>query len=136
MNGHGAYAPLAAYRSASSPVTRPSAVAAARMRTCCSRPCTVVWRSSTRSLVHFSGRPSNFDPAASATSSGYSTHFGPNPPPTSGEITRTCVSAIPRCRASPVRTRCGTWLEIHTVSSSPASVYSATTARASIAAAQ
>ena len=73
--------------SASRPRIRPSPSKAARTRYRCSWPWNAAVRFSCRSSAQRTGRRSRSAAAATATSSRPTTHFRPNPPPTSGAIT-------------------------------------------------
>ena len=90
---------------------RPSGSAAASASTVASREWNAACKCSIRSCTHLTGRARRMASAATATSSGKSCIFGPKPPPTSGAITRMRLAAIPRLRARPSRSRCGTWVE-------------------------
>ena len=74
-------------------------------------------RFSRRSSTHTTGRPRARAASATATSSGCIGIFCPNPPPTSGTITRIRPSGIPVASASRRRRRCGHWVEAQKVSS-------------------
>ena len=54
-------------------------------------------------------------PTASSSRQGFI--FSPKDPPTSGMTTRTWLSSMPSARAKKLRTPCGPWVEIQTVSS-------------------
>ena len=68
----------------------------------------------------------------SATSSGYSTDLTPNPPPTSGAMTRMLPSGRPSRPASMFRMMCGTWVPDQNVRWRDSRRQSATPARHSI----
>ena len=53
---------------------------------------------------------------SASTSSPYTCSLEPKPPPTSGAITRTRSSPIPSRIDRNRRTKCGTWVEVQTVS--------------------
>lgn len=56
----------------------------------------------------------------------------PKPPPTSGAITRILASEMLQQMARKVRTKCGTWVDVHIVSSPELGVAWTTTPRGSI----
>ena len=87
---------------------------------------------SERSSIHLTGAPTSFAACVIAYSSAYVFSFAPKPPPTSGAITRQRDSGTPQTTATNVRTKCGTWVELYSVSSSAAAPQLAITARASI----
>ncbi len=89
---------------------------------------------SRRSAVHLTGRPSFMDAQQTATSSGYTKIFEPNPPPTSGAITRILCSGMPRTNAAmSSRWTWGFWEVTQHVSSPVAGLNCAIDARGSIA---
>jgi hypothetical protein len=99
-----------------------------------SRPWASFRKLSRRSAVHFTGRASALEAQAATTSSLYTKIFEPNPPPTSGAITRIFVSGMPRMKAA-MRSR-WTWgfCEVtQSVRSPVPGAYDATHARGSIA---
>ncbi len=63
---------------------------------------------SERVSVHFTGLPSLRARTSASASSAYTFSFEPNPPPTSGAITRSLLSEIPQIAARMSRTKCGT----------------------------
>ena len=71
---------------------------------------------STRSSIHLIGAPSAREPAGITSSSGWNTAFGPKAPPTSGAITRSCVSSRPSALTRIDFARCGIWVLAQTVS--------------------
>jgi hypothetical protein len=81
-----------------------------------SRPCASDRNDSLRSAVHLIGRPTFFEAQTSAVSSGYRKIFEPNPPPTSGAITRTFDSGRPSTKAHiSRRSTCGFWFATYSV---------------------
>ena len=86
---------------------------------------------SLRDSVHLTGLPSLRVISTASTSSAVTCSFEPNPPPTSGAITRMFCSPMPVTRASMTRSTCGIWVADQIVNSPPTHV--ATTARGSIA---
>jgi len=89
-------------------------------------------RFSVRVSAHLIGRRSWREIQGSRHSSGYTGILQPKPPPTSGATTRMRTSEMPRHCASCCFTRCGTWVEVHTVSFCGPSSQWASTARGSI----
>src|SRR3954463_16276801 len=66
--------------------------------------------------THLTGLPS-FNAAAPATRcSTYGAAFGPNPPPTHGQTTRSFSGSRPSIGAYAPCTECGAWCETHNVS--------------------
>jgi hypothetical protein len=74
---------------------------------------------SDRDSVYFTGLPSLRATRVQMNSSGVTWSLPPNPPPTSGAMTRILCSGIPRERASIVRRTCGICVEDHSVKPSP-----------------
>ncbi len=109
----------------------PSAVAASSISWITSRPWIVARFASVRSSVHFTGRPSLRASAITITSSAYTSSFDPNPPPTSGAITRTFASGMPSTSVYAVRMMCGPCVEVIMVTS-PAALTSQSAPRGSI----
>ena len=122
---------MSASRSTSRPRSLPSLSAAIRIRCHWSRPWCTVRLPSLRDSVHLTGRPSLRVTSSESTSSAVTCSLEPNPPPTSGAITRMFCSAIPVTRASMTRSTCGIWVADQIVNSPPTHV--ATTARGSMA---
>ncbi len=87
-------------------------------------------RLSLRVSVYFTGLPRRRATAQAMNSSGVVCSLPPNPPPTSGAITRICDSGTPVVAASAKRRMCGIWVADHIVSCSP--VGSTTTERGSM----
>ena len=85
---------------------------------------------SDRVSVYFTGRPSRRPSRKAIHSSGVIWSFPPNPPPTSGAITRIFDSGTPVVAARANRTMCGICVEVHRVICSP--VGSQTTERGSM----
>ena len=88
----------------------PSAFTANSASITSSKAWLVETRSSRRSLVHFTGRPSLRAAAATRISSGYTDALPPNPPPTSGAITRTLLAGRSSASARASRTMPGIWV--------------------------
>src|SRR2546428_11515716 len=86
---------------------------------------------SRRVSTHFIGRLSAIESAAISASSPYTSSLLPNPPPTSGAMTRTWCSGRRTISATVVLTTCGIWVDVHRVNSPPLNC--ATTPRVSIA---
>ena len=78
----------------------PSRVDATVMSVTTSRAWIVATAFSERSSVHLTGRPRRRERATTSISSAYTSHFDPNPPPTSGAMTRTSVSRSPSISAT------------------------------------
>ena len=94
--------------------TRPARCGGARGRGCDASRC------SRRSSIHFTGRPSRMREHGAATiSSGKRLPLMPKPPPTSGAMTRTRFSAIPRRRPARCAPGAGSAVEVHRVSCPP-----------------
>ena len=112
------------------PVTLPSLVAA-RVSFChWSRPWWAEIRDSERVSVYLHGLPILRATAQVIHSSGVVCSLPPNPPPTSGAITRIFDSGTPVVAASRNRVMCGIWVADHMVICSP--VGSTTTDRGSM----
>ena len=105
---------------ARNPTIVPSAAMASSPRETAPRPCCVVTRSSIRVATHLSGRPSRRASHGMSTSSRYGPPLTPNPPPTSGAMTRTRAGIRPSSRATSSRIRWGTCVEDQIVSASSA----------------
>ena len=127
------YAPRSSHWVARRPRTVPSRLAAISTSQVWARPWVVALRSSLRSPIHFTGRPSLTAATQARTSSEYTRSLEPNPPPTSGAITRTFCSGMPTMIPRKILRKWGTWVDDHTVSCLPNGVYSATTPRVSMA---
>ncbi len=97
----------------------PSFSAANVMCWTCARPWWPLWRLSLRVSVYFTGFSSRRATAKLIHSSGVSASLPPNPPPTSGAITRIFDSETPVVAASANRTMCGICVEVQTVICSP-----------------
>ena len=69
--------------------------------------------------MYFTGLPSRRATTIVMNSSGVVWSLPPKPPPTSGAITRTFDSEIPRTAARKNRTMCGTCVAVHIVICSP-----------------
>ena len=110
---------MSASRSTLSPVTRPSLVADSVSFWIWSRPWCAVRIDSVRVSVNFTGLPSRRATRKQTSSSGVNCSLPPNPPPTSGAITRIFDSGTPVTTARKNRTKCGTWVEVHIVICSP-----------------
>ena len=81
-----------------------------------SRPCASVTNDSLRSAVHLIGRPTRLLAHTSAVSSAYRKIFEPNPPPTSGAMTRSFDSGSPSTNAPmSSRSTCGFWFATYSV---------------------
>ncbi len=117
--------------SAARPRIRPSLSNAARTSYRCWWPWNEAVRFSLRSSTQATGRRSRIAAPATTTSSRPITHLSPNPPPTSGAMTRTRLSAIPSACAMPDLTWCGTCVDTRATSWSSRSSHSATQARPS-----
>ena len=89
---------MSASRSTSRPRIRPSRSAAILIRCHWSRPWCTVMLPSLRDSVHLTGRPSLRAISTASTSSAVTCSLEPNPPPTSGAITRMFCSGIPVTR--------------------------------------
>ena len=88
-------------------------------------------RSSWRSWIHLIGPRSLSERQATASSSGYTGSLTPNPPPESGEATRTCDGGMSRTSAMIARARYTSWKLHWIVSDSRPESYSATIPRVS-----
>ena len=89
---------------------------------------------SRRSAVHLTGRPSAREAQVTTHSSGYTKILEPNPPPTSGEMTRSLCSGIPRTNAAISRRwTCGFCVVTQRVISPVAGLALASAARGSMA---
>jgi len=77
-----------------------------------SRPWIIETIASERVSIHFTGRPHSFERLRQRVLLACTLIFEPNPPPTSGAITRTFDSGAPQIAATNVRTKCGTWVEV------------------------
>ena len=75
-----------------------------------SRPWWAASSDSERVSVHFTGLPSFCAIARQSISSGSTPILPPNPPPTSGAMTRILASGTPIVAAVIVRRMCGTWV--------------------------
>ena len=98
----------------------------------CSFACGAAIRFSRRSSIQTTVLPVSRAASATASSSGWSGIFCPNPPPTSGVMTRMRASPMPVAIASLRRSRCGDWVELQKVSSPVAGSYEAAQPRASM----
>ena len=74
---------------------------------------------SDRDSVYFTGLPSLRATKVQMNSSGVICSLPPNPPPTSGAMTRIFCSGMPSDRAPNVRRTCGTCVDDHSVMPSP-----------------
>ena len=119
------YAPRSASTRPRSARIRPSASSASSTQPRIPRPCGEDSDCSRRSSVQRTGRPSS---AAANATTGVSTGnvpLEPNPPPTSGTITRSDASSRRSICASCARGRCALSDDVHTVSRSPSGTASA-----------
>ena len=80
-----------------------------------SRPWTSETMSSDRVSVHFTGRPSSIAALAATMYSTYTAAFGPKPPPTHGQRTRSCSGSSPSTGASAPCAACGAWCDTQQV---------------------
>ena len=112
------------------PVTVPSFSAASVSVCHWSRPWWALTRLSLRVSVYFTGFISRRAAAQAIHSSGVVCSLPPNPPPTSGAMTRIFDSGTPVVAASAKRRMCGIWVADHIVICSP--VGSTTTERGSM----
>ena len=92
-----------------------------------SRPWWAAISDSERVSVYLTGLPIRRRDRQAIHSSGVIWSLPPNPPPTSGAITRIFDSGMPVVAASANRTMCGIWVADHIVYCSPVG---STTARA------
>ncbi len=115
VHGKLLYAPASERKLAFMPRSTPSASSASSALTISSLPWYAALRCSRRSSTQRSGRPISRASAAMMSSSGNTCPFTPNPPPTSGAITRSLCSGKSMSSAILVRTMCGIWLEVQTV---------------------
>ncbi len=132
LNGSQPYAPklsLASMRRASS---TPSALTAASMSAPSSRAWPPTARCSSRSSIHFTGRPRSIDAAITATSSRCTPFFRPNPPPTSSASTRIFSIGTLTCAGSSTRIMCGDCVDAWMVRCSAPGSYDAMRPRVSI----
>ena len=83
----------------------------------------MLMRFSLRVSTHFTGRPSRRASHAAMTNSGYTTAFGPKPPPTAGAITLTWSGGASRAAATWSRTSWGRWVVHHSVTPSSRSPF-------------
>ncbi len=109
---------MSANRWTSRPVTVPSLFAVIVMSWIWSRPWWADISDSDRDSVNLAGLPSLRATSVVITSSGVTGIFPPNPPPTSGAMTRTFCSSMPSVSASIVRRMCGIWVADQTVTPS------------------
>ena len=86
-----------------------------------------------RVSVHFTGRFSFIAQKQAMNSPGYCGILLPNPPPTSGAMTRSLSSGTPMTIEPMKRTMCGFCVVFHSVSSPEAAIHCATAERGSIA---
>jgi hypothetical protein len=114
-----AYAPTSPYRWTSRPVTVPSRRAVIVMSWIWSRPWCAASSDSDLDSVYFTGLPSARATSRQRTSSGATAILPPNPPPTSGAMTRILCSGMPRVAASNVRRTCGICVADQIVTASP-----------------
>ena len=110
---------MSASRCTSRPVTVPSRLAVIVMSWIWSRPWCADISDSERDSVYFTGLPSLRATSVVMISSGVTGILPPNPPPTSGAITRTLCSGMPSVSASIVRRMCGICVADHMVTPSP-----------------
>ncbi len=122
---------MSASRSTDRPRSRPSRSAATLIRCSWSRPWCTARLPSLRDSVHFTGRPSLRAISTARNSSAVTWSLDPNPPPTSGAMTRMFCSGMPSTAAIRNRSTCGIWVAVQSVISSP--TIAATVARGSIA---
>src|SRR4029453_13631201 len=92
-----------------SPVTVPSRRAVNVVSWMTSRPWGAETLDSDRDSVNFTGRPAVVDTANVIHSSGVAESLPPNPPPTSGAITRILCSGVPVVAAGRTRAAAGAW---------------------------
>ena len=111
-------------------MTVPSFSAARVSRCHWSRPWWPAISDSDLVSVYFTGLPRRRASAITIHSSGVVCSLPPNPPPTSGAMTRIFDSGMPVVAASANRTMCGIWVAVHIVICSP--VGSTTTERGSM----
>ena len=97
----------------------PSLVAASVSFWIWSRPWCAAISDSLRVSVYLHGLPIRRAARKVMNSSGVTCSLPPNPPPTSGAITRILCSGTPRTSASISRRMCGTWVADHMVICSP-----------------
>ena len=121
---------MLASRCTFSAVTVPSRRAPSSAYWIWSRPWCADIRLSERDSVYFTGFPVRCAARNAMNSSATTWSLPPKPPPTSGAITRTLCSGMPRISAMKNRRMCGIWVDDHTVSCSP--VGSTTTLRGSM----
>ena len=112
------------------PSTVPSRLAVSSMSWMTSRPWCAETRLSERDSVYFTGLPRRLAAANAISSSEVTWSLPPNPPPTSGAITRILCSGVPVTADSRKRRMCGIWVADQMVYVSP--VGSATTLRGSM----
>jgi hypothetical protein len=110
---------MLASRSTDTPRSLPSRSAAILTRCHWSRPWCPARLPSLRDSAHFTGLCSLRAASRVSASSAMTCSLEPNPPPTSGAMTRSSCSGIPVSNASMVRTMCGTWVADQRVNSFP-----------------
>ena len=113
------YAPKSARMSAWNAVIEPSFFTPIRTLAIWSRPWWQTCMFSERVSIHLTGRSSLRAAQQSRTSSPYICSLEPKPPPTSGATARTRSWPMPRRIPRNRRTKCGTWVLVQIVSSSP-----------------
>ena len=101
---------MSARRWTSKPVRVPSFFAVSARSWIWSRPWWAANSDSERVSVHLTGLPSFRATATQSISSGSTPILPPNPPPTSGAITRTFDSGTPIVTVVMVRRMCGIWV--------------------------
>ena len=89
----------------------PSSEMASSTSAISSRAWPPVARCSSRSSIHFTGRPRSIDAAEMAASSRVMPFFRPKPPPTSAASTRICSMGTPIWAGRSMRYMCGDWVE-------------------------
>ncbi len=110
---------MSASRCTSRPVTVPSRFAVIVMFWIWSRPWWADISDSERDSVYFTGLFSRRATSTLMISSGVTGILPPNPPPTSGAMTRTLCSGMPSVSASITRRMCGICVADQTVTLSP-----------------
>ena len=106
---------MSASRSTSRPVTVPSRLAAIVESWIWSRPWCAAISDSERVSVYLTGLPSRRATSSVMISSGVTCSLPPNPPPTSGAMTRSLCSGMPGDSAIITRRMCGIWVADHMV---------------------
>ncbi len=106
---------MSASRCTSKPVNFPSRVAVSVISWIWSRPWCALISDSLRDSVNLTGLFSLRATSVQITSSGVTCSLPPNPPPTSGAMTRTLCSGMPSVRPSMVRRMCGICVADHIV---------------------